>query len=447
MREAGLLEQLAGELQVRLTQLQGGVVTPGERRQQAGGRLSGLEVDSMQQVLHVDGAGQRLAHLHLVEGGLAGIECQEGDVHARLDRQVEIRILVDHRQLAGGGGAHHVALAGQQLGEPLGRLGRDVVDQLFNLGLAAPVAGMAQVTDELVVTVLLEAEGPGAYGAIVEQRRGAGLDHLLAILGRQHHGVVACQGGEEGGIRSVELEHHLIGALLVDPLDEGGQPQAVEIGVLAAGDGVERVVFVQQALVGEQHVVGVELAGRAEPGGAMEGHPLAQVQGIGEPIVAAVPVSGQAPLDAQGIGVHLEQAIIERAGTGIQGHPRIGDLRVEGLGSPFDTVDEPCLGGLCLFLTAGDQDQETEQQWFEHSHYGTMFSCRVARRGAGALQEPAGQGLPLLGSVAIAVTIQPRACAQHAPKSVMAQDQSLSALPLLSSPSSSWYLRSMPRNW
>ncbi|MNG99152.1 hypothetical protein D3C79_583170 [compost metagenome] len=306
---------------------------------------------------------------------------------------------------------------------------------------------MAQVTDELVVTVLLEAEGPGADGAIVEQRRGAGLDHLLAILGRQHHGVVAGQGGEEGGIRPVELEHHLIGALLVDPLDEGGQPQAVEIGVLAAGDGVERVVFVQQALVGEQHVVGVELAGRAEPGGAMEGHPLAQVQGIGEPIVAAVPVGGQAPLDAQGIGVHLEQAIIERAGTGIQGHPRIGDLRVEGLGSPFDAVDEPCLGGLCLFLTAGDQDQETEQQWFEHSHYGTMFSCRVARRGAGALQEPAGQGLPLLGSVGIAVTIQPRACAQHAPKSVMAQDQSLSALPLLSSPSSSWYLRSMPRNW
>ena len=319
LRVAGIPEQLTGEPQIWLALGQGGVVAPGERRQQAGGRLARLEIDRLKQVLHVDGAGQRLAHLHLVERGLAGVEGEEGDVHARLYRQVEVSVPVDHRQLAGGGGAHHVALAGQQLGEPLGRLGGDVVDELLNLRLAAPVAGVAQVAHELVVTVLLEAEGPGTYGLAVQQLGGACLVHLLAIFGREHDGVVAGQGREEGGIRPVQLEHHLMGALFVDPLDEAGQPQAVKIGVLATRDAVEGMLFVQQAMIGEEHVVGVEMACRIEPGGVMEGHALAQGQGIGEAIFAAAPVGGEAPLDAEGIGIDLEQAIVERAGAGIQG--------------------------------------------------------------------------------------------------------------------------------
>lgn len=125
---------------------------------------------------------------------------------------------------------------------------------------------MAQVAHELVVTVLLEAEGPGTYGLAVQQLGGAGLVHLLAIFGREHDGVVAGQGREEGGIRPVQLEHHLMGALFVDPLDEAGQPQTVKIGVLATRDAVEGMLFVQQAMIGEQHVVGVEMACRIEPG-------------------------------------------------------------------------------------------------------------------------------------------------------------------------------------
>ena len=43
-------------------------------------------------------------------------ECEEGDIHPGLHRQIEVGVLAYHRQLAGGGGAHHIALAGQQLG-------------------------------------------------------------------------------------------------------------------------------------------------------------------------------------------------------------------------------------------------------------------------------------------------------------------------------------------
>jgi hypothetical protein len=100
-----------------------------------------------------------------------------------------------------------------------------------------------------------------------------------------------------------------------------------------------------------------------------------------------------------------------------------------------------------LFLTAGDQYQEAEQQWCEHSHVGTMFSDRVARQRAGALRDPAGQGVPSgCANIPLVNSLEQLVFTWHVSTGVMAEGQSLSALPLLSSPSSSWYLHSMLRN-
>ena len=180
---------------------------------------------------------------------------------------------------------------------------------------------MAQIADELVVAILLEAERPGADGAAIQQGWRARLQHLLGVFGGEDHRIVAGQGGEEGGVRLVQLEHHRLRPLLAHPLDQQILPQAVEVGVIAAGDIVVGVLLVQLAGIGEDHVIGIESAGGLEPGGMVKCHPLAQGQGIGEAILADMPVGGERRLQRQGVGVHLQQAVVERTGTGIQCHP------------------------------------------------------------------------------------------------------------------------------
>ena len=221
--------------------------------------MSCLEVDRLQQVVDIDGTGDGLTYLYLVEGRLAGVEGQEGHVHARLYGQAQFRVLLDHRQLAGNGSAHHIALARQQLGQAFGGFWRDVIDQLFNLGFAAPVTRVAQVTHIFVVAILLEAERTCPDRLGVQQCRCAGAAHLVGIFGGEHYGVVAGQRGEEGGIRPIQFKHHLQLSLLVDPLDQLIQPQAVEVGILAPRNGVIGVLLVQQPLPGEQHIVGIQV--------------------------------------------------------------------------------------------------------------------------------------------------------------------------------------------
>ena len=121
----------------------------------------------------------------------------------------------------------------------------------------------------------------------------------------------------------------------------------------------------------------------------MKGDALAQSQGVGETIVTYAPAGGEPPFQRQRVGVHLQQAIVERAGAGIQGHPGVGDLGIEGLGRAFRTVDESRPGRVVLFLTTGNQHQQSKQQGFEHSHCRTMFLYKCAGIGAGELQESA----------------------------------------------------------
>ena len=61
---------------------------------------------------------------------------------------------------------------------------------------------MAQVAHELVVAVLLKL-GPVPTG-LLSSRSGVPAS-ICCILGRQHDGVVAGQGREEGGVRPAEL--------------------------------------------------------------------------------------------------------------------------------------------------------------------------------------------------------------------------------------------------
>jgi len=73
------------------------------------------------------------------------------------------------------------------------------------------------------------------------------------------------------------------------------------------------VLLVEQPLPGEHHVVGVEGTRGVEPGRVVKGDALAQGQGIEEAVFAGGPAGGEPSLQRQGVGVHLQQTVVERA--------------------------------------------------------------------------------------------------------------------------------------
>jgi hypothetical protein len=97
---------------------------------------------------------------------------------------------------------------------------------------------------------------------------------------------------------------------------------------------VERVVLVEHALEGEDDGLGVEL------GAVVEGHPLAQAEGVDGAILGDLPLGGERGLDLEGAVGKADEAVVEvdRDAEVVGGGHR---MRVErlGLGDLADDED------------------------------------------------------------------------------------------------------------
>ena len=73
------------------------------------------------------------------------------------------------------------------------------------------------------------------------------------------------------------------------------------------------------AVEGEDHVVGVEIAGRGEEVGGLELDARAQLEGVYQAVVGDVPAFGEARLKLGAAVLELDQAVVDRARRGVEG--------------------------------------------------------------------------------------------------------------------------------
>ncbi|MNM76769.1 hypothetical protein D3C81_886010 [compost metagenome] len=135
--------------------------------------------------------------------------------------------------------------------------------------------------------------------------------------------------------------------------DVGVHAHVGEVGELGGVRLAERVVLVEHAVEGEQHVVGVEVAGRLEVVGGVELHALAQVEGVGLAVIGYVPLFRQPRDDLGAAALELGEAVEH----GFRGSVEIGAggvlARIEARRTAFRAVHQVA-GGLGE-RGAGDQ--------------------------------------------------------------------------------------------
>ena len=129
-------------------------------------------------------------------------------------------------------------------------------------------------------------------------------------IGGEAHGDVL----DERGVDAVERELHGQRPGLLDLGDVLVQAHPVEIRELGRISLTERVLWIEHAIKREQHVVGVEVAGRLEVRRCMKFHTFTQVKGVLETILGNVPLGGQTRYDIGRAFFELDQTVVDRFG-------------------------------------------------------------------------------------------------------------------------------------
>ncbi|MNP15334.1 hypothetical protein D3C76_1076880 [compost metagenome] len=127
---------------------------------------------------------------------------------------------------------------------------------------------------------------------------------------------------QERCFRPGEGDHHGVVVGLDHRFEQLLERHAFKIRVADTGLVVPRVVRVKLAVEAPQHIVGVEVAGWLEVVGGVELHPLAQVEGVGQPVCRDVPAFGQGWLEVGGAGLEVDQAVEHGFGGCIEGDRR-----------------------------------------------------------------------------------------------------------------------------
>ena len=141
------------------------VVRPHRRRDRVLGRDAGRQIDGVDDRLLVDRHVDRLAHAHVVERLLVRVVGEIADVEAGLLQHRDVRILVDRVEVGRIRIGHDVAFALLQLRPAHRGVRRDRVDEVVDLRLAAPELRERLVTDDGVLLVLHEMNGPVPIGS------------------------------------------------------------------------------------------------------------------------------------------------------------------------------------------------------------------------------------------------------------------------------------------
>ena len=114
------------------------VIGPHGRRDRVLGLLAGALIDLLEDRIAVDRHGDGLAHLHLVEGRLLHVHRHVADVEAGLLQNLDVGVLAHRFEIGRVRRDHDLALIRLELGIARGRVGRDGIDEIVDLRLAAP---------------------------------------------------------------------------------------------------------------------------------------------------------------------------------------------------------------------------------------------------------------------------------------------------------------------
>ena len=230
--------------------------------------------DRLDDGVAVHGHGQGLAHFLVFHDAALRVVAHgqgHGAVHALHGQLAVFFQRVDHgqRDLVG-----HVDAARLQFGGLCGGLCDEAVDQVVQLGRAAPVAGVALKREADLGLVVDELEGAGAdrVGAKV------GAAFFGDVLGRNNHGAVAGQFGQQHGVGVLQQKVHGVG---VDHHDFFDRVVVRLLGALFA-------LVTQQAVERELDGLGVERLA------VMELDPFAQREAQLGVVVQKLPLGRQA---------------------------------------------------------------------------------------------------------------------------------------------------------
>ncbi|SVJ69383.1 Uncharacterised protein [Klebsiella pneumoniae] len=317
--DAGLLQQLPGLGRIVGRVLDGLVVGPLGRRHAVARQLAGALVDGVDDGLLVHRHVQRLAYFQLVERLVGDVVGDVAEVEAGLRRQVQVRVLLQRVEVGGARVEGDLALAGLELLRAHRGVGVDSEDQVVDLHLVRlPVVLVALEADLRILLVAAEHERAGADRLLVDVAGLALLEQLRGVFGGLDRWEGHRQVLDEGRVDLVEGELHRMLVELLDPGDVLVQAHVGEVGKLGGVGLAERMILVEHAFEGEQHVVGIEFAGRLEVVGTVELHALAQVEGIGLAVVADVPAFREAGKDLGAAALELGQAVEDGFRRGVE---------------------------------------------------------------------------------------------------------------------------------
>ncbi|MCY1289593.1 hypothetical protein D9M70_386900 [compost metagenome] len=343
--------------------------------------MAGALVDGVDDRLLVHRHVQRLAHFQLVQRLVQDVVGDIAIVEARLRRHLQVRVVLQRFQVGRTREEGDLAFIGLELLHAYRRIGADREDQVVDLHiLGFPVVLVAGETDLRVLLVTLEHEGAGADRLLVDVRGLALFQQLVGIFGGLDRGEAHRQVLDEGSVDTGQGE---LDGMVVDLLHLGDVRVHAHVGEVGEFGGVgltERVLLVEHALEGEQHVVGVEFAGRLEVLGGVELHALAQVEGVVEAVGGNLPLLGQARDHGGAATLELGQAVED----GFRGSVEIGAggvlARVEACGTAFGAEDQVACSA--CERCAGDQpssDKSLDDGVF--THVDLMFVLFVIVRG------------------------------------------------------------------
>ncbi|MNE05362.1 hypothetical protein D3C80_979220 [compost metagenome] len=191
-----------------------------------------------------------------------------------------------------------------------------VVDLHF---IRCPVILVALVADLRILLVALEHERPGTDRLLIDVAGASTGQQLFGVFSGEDGGEAHGQVLDERGIDGVQGEHHGQWVGLLDAGDVLVQAHAVEIGKLGRVGLTEPMTLVEHAVEGEQHIVGVERAARAEGLVAVELDPFTQVEGVAQAVVGHLPVRRQGRVHGGAATFELDQAVVDGFGGVVVG--------------------------------------------------------------------------------------------------------------------------------
>ncbi|MNQ84289.1 hypothetical protein D3C85_994130 [compost metagenome] len=305
----------------------------------------------------VEGEVDGLAHPHIVQRRMAGVDADVGDEQGIQFEDVQFRVLAQGGDVGRARVDRHLAGAGLELLHTHVGIGSDGEQQSVDRRFALPVVRVGAEADLRVLAVALEDEGAGAHRLAVELLRLASLEQLVGVFGGVDRSEAHGQVGEEGRLGVFQCEAYAVLAQLLDALDQLREGHGFGVGETAWRQLVPGVVWVELALEAPEHVVGIELAAWGEPGRGVEIHALAQLQFIDQAVVADAPAFRQARPQAGAAGGELHQAVKDGFGGGIgRGSGRVLD-DIEAFGAGFG-ADHQGLAGCGMEGKAEGEGQQ-----------------------------------------------------------------------------------------